>query len=230
MASLRRGEGSWVLKLIALMISIAIWFYLKNQPQLEELRISYEVIKLPVVASFSDQLLTGKCYVEISPRYVDVALKGRYAAIKKLSKENVKAYVEIPNEACNLPEGEAFYGEVKIILPQGVDLINIRPRKVKVKIYPLVHRTFQVKLKFIGQPAKSLRLMSYVLDRTKVEVYGRREDIAKVKEVVATVSLEGLEFSTRIKVPLVALDFEGNPIDEVLIDPPTVTVSVYLAR
>ncbi len=226
------------LKLLALIISIMIWFYLKNQPQLEELRIAYDVVRMPVKVTFDDELAAGTCAVSILPKFVDVGLKGRYQVLKELkeavkngSEENFKVYVEVPSEACEQLQGSnSLYLSVKVLSPRGVDVINIRPSRVLVKFEPLRELEYTVKLKLIGQPGGGMKLKGWRIDPPTVTVIAPASVVNKIDQVIVTAELEGLSFSTRLKLEPLVLDRQGKVLDGVSVHPKWVMVSLWIAR
>jgi YbbR domain-containing protein len=109
-------------------------------------------------------------------------------------------------------------------------LLSSRPNTATVSIENTVRQTFPVKVSITGTPAIGYRPLPSSVNPPEVVVMGTSQLMSQITSIEALVSVDNVRSSLEQTVPLVALDAEGNAIDDVNISPNAAVVRVPLEQ
>lgn len=132
-------------------------------------------------------------------------------------------------DLANLNEG-TYELPVKVTSQAAVQIVEINPQKVLVRLEKITKKEVPVNLVVEGKPAQGLVVGDWKIKPDRVEVAGASSVIAKIFEATAKLSLNGENSTVQKMVRLVALDANGNEIRNLVFQPFEVEVDVPLVQ
>jgi YbbR domain-containing protein len=205
----------WNLKLLALAITLGLWFAVTGQR-------APATVRLPrVQISFR---LPADMEISNDPRgEVEVTLTGSKRELDLLNGRDLVAYVDVsgmkPGERVVqlIPERV-----VKMDLPGGVRIDSIEPNTIPLRLEPRVVREVEVEARLEGKVAEGFELRAINITPNRVRVRGPASNVSELpKALTETIPLEGRKES--FAVPQTAIDISDPKVD--VID---TIVNVYL--
>jgi len=181
----------WPALLLSFLVALAAWYSLRERPPVVERALS---VPLQVVGLGQNQVAEG------APKEVFLRLRGPAPLVE--GTPPVSAYLDLSGA-----EG-AFSREVRVAVPQGVGVLEVRPARVEGRVEALFTRTLPVEVLAQGAWVRT--------DPAFVEARGPR---SRVEEAVVALGLDqGGE-----AVPLTAFGPQG-PLPGVDLSPSQVRV------
>lgn len=108
-----------------------------------------------------------------------------------------------------------------------IQIIDYQPQQVSVTLDPIVTRTIPVKIE-TGEPPTGLSLGTETQSVSSVVAKGASTQVAQVVQADATVPIDASGLDVSKEVPLVAVDANGNTVQDITLDPATVQVSIQI--
>lgn len=213
---LQRIAGDAVLALLAVVLSVILWFIVTNEqnPPVEGL-FPYELEVRPVNVKsgldvFGD---IGTVRIRISaPRDV----------WSRLRVDSFDAKVD-------LSQSEAGQREVPVrvdVRDSQVTVLEVSPRQLPVWLEPRKERQVPVRVDIRDGPPDGYSYRPPQVSPDMATVSGPASLIDQVESVVAQVSVEGARVNINQQVPLTARSVQGQSISNIRIEPQVVTVDV----
>jgi YbbR domain-containing protein len=110
---------------------------------------------------------------------------------------------------------------------EGVEVIDVSPPSVSVRIERLTSRTLLVQPRFANEPPSGTRAGDAAVTPTEVRVTGPESDVARIAAVLGTVRFgDGQTDIVAPGTPAIPVDAQGVPIDGLQVEPGIVTVTV----
>ncbi|WP_219834296.1 YbbR-like domain-containing protein [Paenibacillus sp. R14(2021)] len=121
---------------------------------------------------------------------------------------------------------------LKVNLPRGLELIEVRPSNVTVVLERLLTKEYEVKINTEGTPGKGYKVgQPIVKPNGRVHVTLPEDEMGDVAFIGGTVSVDGEEETvTDKKLKLVALDKDGNELTDAIISPNVVEVEIPITK
>lgn len=223
-ARLPRGAGSWLrqifiedwnLKLLALAITLGLWFAVTGQRAPATVRMPRVQISFRLPADME---------ISNDPRgEVEVTLTGSKRELDLLNGRDLVAYVDVSS----MKPGERVVQliperVVKMDLPGSVRIDSIEPSTIPLRLEPRVEREVEVEARLEGKVAEGYELRSINITPNRVRVRGPASRVNQLsKALTETIPLEGRNES--FAVPQTAIDVSDPKVD--VID---TIVNVYL--
>jgi YbbR domain-containing protein len=205
----------WNLKLLALAITLGLWFGVTGQRSPVTIRVRGVQInfQLPTDMEISNDPRTE----------VDFTLTGSKRDLNSINSRDLVAYVDVSGMKPGERVVQLIPGRVvKLELPEGVRIDHIEPNTVALRLEPRVEREIEVEARLEGSPPDGYELRSITINPNKVKVRGPASHVnALQKALTETIPLEGRKES--FAVPQTAIDISDTKID--VLD---ATVNVYL--
>jgi len=222
-AQLPREVGSWLrqifiedwnLKLLALAITLGLWFGVTGQRAPATVRLTR------VQISFR---LPSEMEISNDPRdEVEVTLTGSKGEIDRLNGRDLVAYVDVSDMKPGERVVQLTPGRVKIDLPEGVRIDGIEPNTIPLRLEQRIERQVEVEARLEGHLAEGYELRGINITPGKVKVRGPASHINELqKALTETIPLEGRKES--FAVAQTAIDIPDPKVD--VID---TIVNVYL--
>lgn len=204
---LARTLRSWPQKLGALLLALMLWLFVSSN----ETTTIQRSLFVPITAEGigEDEVTVGV------PENVEITVQGASSRVDRLRPENFEAILDLEGIS-----GE-FREPVRVLSPQAIELLRSNPTEVIGFVESVQQRELPVAPALLGTTPTDLRLEASV-EPGQVTVRGRSRPLESVARVIAPVPTE--EGSS--VAPLVAVDAEGRPVEEVEVAPAQATVTV----
>jgi len=208
----------WGLKLLALVITLALWLAVSSQNKPVTLRVS------GVQLNFLKH--EG---LEISnelPSTIEVVLTGSRSTLDRIGPHDLVATVDISDQRPGERIVRLSRDRVQIELPDGVTLQGFHPATLPIRLEPRVETQLDVEVKFEGTLPEGFELGSATASPAKVRLRGPADRInALHKAATETVWLDGKKESFNLSN--VAINIPDPRID--VLDP-TVDIHVEIVE
>jgi YbbR domain-containing protein len=196
----------WTLKLIALFISVGLWFAVTGQRTPTTIRLRNVQL---------DFQLPNDMEISNDPRRdVDITVSGSSDALESLNRRELIARVDVSNYR---PGDRVVQLTSKIIdLPSGIKVVKIEPNTIPLRIEPSLEREVEVEARREGNLPEGFELYNVTVTPPRVRVRGPASHVnALQKAMTETIPVEGRRES--FTVPQVAIDIPDQKIT--VIDP-----------
>jgi YbbR domain-containing protein len=197
----------WSLKLLALAITLVLWFAVtgQNQPLTIRTGVQLNLIR-PTNLDISND----------PPRSVEVVLRGSRPNLQSLSPLDLVATVDVSDQ----PAGERVIrltlDRVSMQLPDGVKIESFQPSTIPIRLEPRIERQIPVEVKTEGKPADGYEVYGINPAQPTVRVRGPASRVeALQKAPTETISLSGRKES--FTASRVAIDIYDQKIE--ILDP-----------
>lgn len=186
----------WALKLIALVITLGLWFIVTGLSTPTTRRMT-----VPLNLSVSSTAMITNQPLEM----VDIEISGDKRKVEQLNKTELGASIDLtdvqPGDRVIPLTPETVY----VPLPQGIKLTEVQPSRIAVRLEAVAEKDVEVKADVIGSPAAGFEVyqtmiapqrirvrgpasivstLQYV-QTERIDIAGRREDLA-AKQVAVT--------------------------------------------
>ncbi len=196
----------WTLKLIALAISLGLWFAVTGQrtPSTIRLRNVQLDFQLPNDMEISNE----------PPRDIDITVSGSSYALENLNRRELVARVDVSNYR---PGDRVVQLTDKIIdLPSGIKVVKIEPNTVPLRLEPSVEREVEVEARREGSLPEGFEVYGIAISPPRIRVRGPASHVnALQKAMTETLPIEGRRES--FTVTQIAIDVPDQKIT--VIDP-----------
>lgn len=194
----------WGTKLLALLISLALWYGVTGQRKPTTIRVP----RVPL-----NFRLPGNLEISNEPRTeVEITLTGSKRALDTLNVRDLVANVD----ASDLTPGEhnvqLTLERVTMGLPDGVRYGDIQPNYVQLRLEPRVERELEVEVRRSGNVAEGYELRRVTATPEKIKVRGPASHLnAMQKAPTEVISLDGRKES--FTLPQVAIEIADRKVD-----------------
>lgn len=208
----------FVVKVFALLGAAVLWFFVmsdQNPVMDSSVSVPVTVVGAPERAKVTPNVSTIK-----------VKLRGPRSAFAAVRREEIKAVLDLSDK-----EPGTHHLSVQSVLPQGLEVVSLKPEYVDVLIDPLVQKSQTLHLVPMGSVGAGFTVSRITPETDHVSLDGPETVVDTVKEVVGYVAFSGdrtADFDLR--VPLSAVDEDGRAVSDVTLTPEEVSVHVQLAR
>ena len=189
----------WGLKLIALVITLALWFGVTGLSTPTTKRFT---IPLNLNISSSAQIVNSPL------QEVEVEVSGDKRKVEQINRTDLAASLDLTDIASGERVILLSPESVAVALPQGVKLVEVAPSRIAVNLEAVEEKELEVKSVTVGEPASGYEVYSTAVLPPGVRVRGPAS-IVRILEYVQTdkIDLTGKkdEFTAK-QVPVVAPD------------------------
>lgn len=193
----------WNLKLLALAITLGLWFAVTGQrtPTTRRFRNVQLHFQLPNNMEISNDVRDK----------INLTLAGTERDLNLISATDLIATIDISDRRPGERIVQLTPGRLKIDLPNGVLLEKIEPGSVQLRLEPIVERELDVEARLEGKLAEGYELQQVSVNPQKVRVRGPASHInALIKAPTETISLEGRKES--FSLPQTAIDIPDQKV------------------
>ncbi len=201
----------WKLKLLALGITLGLWFVVTEQ----ETAVTRRFRGVPLIFQPPDGM-----QISNDPRdEIELTLSGPKHELERLSVRDIATAVEIADRSPGERTVPLTKDRVKVDLPESVRIVGIEPRTVTVRLEPQLERELEVEPRFEGRLPEGCALENVVVSPKKVTVRGPASRVNELEKApTETISLQGRCES--FSAPQTAIDIPDRRIEvlETLVD------------
>ncbi|HEY0547458.1 MAG TPA: CdaR family protein [Pyrinomonadaceae bacterium] len=208
----------WSLKLLALAITLGLWFGVTGQRTPATIRLSSVQLnfRLPSEMEISNE----------PPDKVDAILTGSKESLDRLNSRNLIAFVDVSGYQQGTHTVRLMRDTVTMDLPEGVHIDAIDPNLVALRLEPRAVREVPVEVQLDGKLPDGYELKSATTTPAKVRLRGPASHIDKVSSVqTEKISLNNLTANTNIAQASVTIND-----DKVTISDPVVSVLLEIGE
>jgi YbbR domain-containing protein len=199
------------MRILALAIAVALWFFLSWEKRENQ---SERVIQASVTYSNAEEMIV------LDPiQQVDVRVRGDARRVRTLNPLLVNVLVELQSQEPGL--AEATLSPEQVFVPEGIRVVSVNPNTLQVTLDRVRTLQLPVKVELVGEPAAGASVDEPVATPPAVEVRGPESRIGEASSVITRpVSLNGHATTFEESVSLIPPDPLAN------VDPPVVRVRV----
>ncbi|MCL6450005.1 MAG: hypothetical protein K6T75_01735 [Acetobacteraceae bacterium] len=212
-------ENEWAVRVLAVVIAVMVWFVAMSQQN--------PVVTADVGAVAVDLrgIDPGHTVLQAQPSAVTLTVRGRRGTVERLDRTQFAAWVDLSG----LGPGPA-QAAVSVVPPPGVQVVEVRPGTVSVRLDRLGRRQLRVEVALEGAPAEGYRVGAASARPSEVLLEGPEEYLGRVAGVRAGVKVAGVAAGAVSTVPVVPVDDQGRPVEGILASPGTVEVALEVSQ
>lgn len=135
-------------------------------------------------------------------------------------------HAELIANAQGLKSGTQTINIAAVHMPDNVKSYSIDPPTVTIEIEKKVTVERPVDMQIQGNPQSGYSLGDFQPGTQSVNVSGAKSEVKSVARVVGTVDISGLSETTTKIIPLEAVDSKGDVVNNVTVDPASLSVTV----
>lgn len=202
-------------KILAIILAIIMWMYVMNEqnPPFE----SSFIVPLEVRNVATDYVVFE------APETIKVKIRGPRSMVAGVHTKDIKVFVDVKN----LTEGTHTIG-VNATIPASLELVEINPDKVQLRIEPVISRQLPIEVRPTGTPASGTVLGKTATSHGQVTIEGPRTIANTVEKVVAAVDISGKSNDIAVDAVLIPINRAGKEVEGVTIYPEKTKVTVSL--
>ncbi len=208
-----------VLRIIAVLLSIILWFSVQFPGQsTNALTSNADRFPIPVKVEAS----SGMIVTAVQPSTAVVVINDDAGSLPQLSEQMLG--VSIVANAQNLGPGK----HQVTLTAEHMPLVQhtIVPATVSVTLAKQVSVSHSVKVQVSGSPASGYTVGTPTLSISSVQLSGAKSVLKSVSQVIAEVDVQGATQDISEQVSLLPVDSNGEPVTGVTTSPATATVSI----
>jgi YbbR domain-containing protein len=204
------------LKIISVLLAVCLWAYVMvRENPVVEVTIAKATIELAPPP--------GLTVVECNPETAELRINGPRGVLARLSQAQLMLTVDLT--------GQEAGTHVLLLrgphLPRGVTLVSLAPTTVRVTLDKTETETRQITVKLSGEPAPGFVFSPPSATPGEAKVTGAASLLARVSRLVAEADASGVGAATELtKVPVIAVDDQGDTIAGLRVNPAEVSVTV----
>lgn len=191
---------NWSIKLLSLALSVSLWFYVTSKGKTEmTLTVPLELRNIP-----QDMAVVGNVAGAL-----DVRVQGQERVLRDITIGK-KVFGALDLSLTKVGENIVPISPDDIRRPSGVTVMHISQSEVKVKLEPLVRKTFRLKPILHGLPAAGYRVRKTTVTPPRIIAEGP-ESIIKTLESLQTmpIDVQGANANLTIEPKI---DYQGKSI------------------
>jgi YbbR domain-containing protein len=196
--SVKQGSPSkHMLKVISLIVSMTLWFYVLNSEPLEvDRRVPLVFIKPPGLA----------INVEI-PKSVKVKVKGSRAFVQGIDLSQEKLIVDLKDFPYSQETFAVTFESSMVRLPFGVEVLEIQPKQVMLSLEREINKFVPVRVRSVGEIGKDLKLVQKSFKPKRFKIRGPYTVLKKIGLLeTVPVDLSTLEGEGGVRLGLEKVD------------------------
>ncbi|NMA55228.1 MAG: hypothetical protein GX952_04775 [Firmicutes bacterium] len=208
-----------VVRVVALVLAFVMWLFVVNEQNPQDTRI---ISVLPELRNIPAGMVLAE---DIKP--VSVRLRGRRNDLYAIGASEISLFADLAAGT----EGEETYPIRVESLPDNLQLVQVNPPEVAVKLEAIIQKEIPVELAQRGDPAAGYSASEPVVSPVQVLIEGPRSRVNIASRAVVRLDLEGAHEDLHVSVPVQILDNKGAPAAEGLrIKPEVIDVMLPIAR
>lgn len=204
-------------KILALIMAVTLWLYVTNEQN------------PPVEASVSVPLEVRNVAASLvavdAPETVRVKVRGPRSITAGLTPQDIRAFLDLRG----LAEGR-HPARVYAQVPTSLELVEIQPDKVTVRVDGKASRTLPVEVRVTGTATAGTVVAKATIAPQQVTVEGPKGIVESVDRAVVSLDLTGKSADfTAQQVPLL-ISRDGRAVEGLTVYPDKISVTASLAR
>jgi len=206
---------NWGIKLVSLVLSLTLWFYVTSKGKTEmTLTVPLELRNIP----------QGMTVVGDVAGYLDVRVQGQERALRDISTgKKITAVLDLSLTRPGMNTVSLSPDDIR--RPSGVAVTHLSLSEIRVKLEPLIHRTLRLKTLLRGSPAPGYRVVKAAVTPPRITVEGPESVITAITNLeTMPIDVQGATEAMTIEPKI---DYQGQPVK--LLDK-NITVRITIER
>lgn len=203
------------LKLVSILLSILLWFYVNIFVSPITKRTFIEPIEIRNAPTLTK--------VELQTTKATVTLEGTRRDFIFAGPNPVKPYVDLLNARPG-----SIQVPVKVIFQPRLSIVSIKPEQVIVEIEQLQRKEVNIIAEVIGSPADGFIAEPPTLSRKTVTVEGLPEVVEKITHAKVFANIQNIKNSYSESLGIILYGKTGDIKDEVKVIPDRITVDILV--
>ena len=223
---IKKLTGNIGLKLVSLGLAFLLWLFVVS---IENPVMNLSFSSIPITIENGDVMeAQGKAFeLNDSSRTVTVTVKAERSVLSELSRDNIKASVDMTNL-----DGNKVPIEVKSTrYSDRIQSINPSKEFATVFIEDLASSQFSIQVETNGNLAAGYAVGTASVQNNVVRVKGPESVVSSIAGAVVRVNVSGMTSEIRTVLPILLLDKDGDEVDtsalEVSLDQVAVSVDIW---
>ena len=191
---------NWGIKLISLLLAVTLWFYVTSKGKTEmTLTVPLQLRNIPQNMTVVGNV-TG---------YIDVRVQGQERLLRDItSGKKVSGILDLSRTKPG--ENTVRISPDDIDRPSGVAVTYISPPDIKVKLEPLVRKTFRLRPLLHGAPAAGYRVAKITVTPPKIAIDGPTSAMAALDFLqTMPIDIQGAKADVTVEPKI---DYQGQPV------------------
>lgn len=191
---------NWGIKLLSLALSLTLWFYVTSKGKTEmTLTVPLELRNIP-----QNMAVVGNVAGSL-----DVRVQGQERVLRDVTIGK-KVYGVVDLNQTKVGENTVAVSPDDIRRPAGVAVTHMSLSELKVKLEPLVRRTFRLKTILLGAPAAGYRLTKVSVSPGKITVEGPASVVKTLSDLqTMPIDIQGAKESMTVEPKI---DYQGKQV------------------
>jgi YbbR domain-containing protein len=183
---------NWIIKVVCLVAAVGLWIYVAN--------IQNNISKFPgtiKINAFNTPMNLVAIYDDSE---VQIKVMTQATTLQKLSTDSFSAFVDLSG----LNEGTYDLSVNVVSLVPGVQIVNISPEKISVRLDSIVTKEVPISPKVEGSAGENMTTGETVFNPNIVKLTGAKSILDNINDVEAKIALDGetADFSRNVTLTL----------------------------
>ncbi len=206
---------NWPAKLTAIIISIALWFFVLGAENPQDTRtLTLRVVTVNAPA--------GTMPISVTPGEAEVRVRGRTMFFEQSDFERMRLRADLTGATV----GEQTVPLSVSGLPLGLQVMPGHPISAQVRLDKLIERKRPVQCIKVGEPSSEFVVDSASPTPDEIKIIGATSVVARVARVVVVVDMSGLNSSHESEAEVEARDLRDVVVSGLTFEPARVKVKV----
>jgi YbbR domain-containing protein len=206
---------NWGIKLVSLALSLSLWFYVTSKGKTElTLTAPLELRNIP----------QGMTVVGDVAGYVDVRVQGQERSLRDITLgKKVGGILDLSMTKAG--ENAVRVSPDDIRRPAGVAVTYIAPSVIKVKLEPLMRKTFKLRPILHGALAPGYRIRRIAVAPPRITIEGPSSAVAAFGKLqTMPIDIQGAKENVTVEPKI---DYQGQPIK---LQEKNISVRIFIER
>ncbi|KUK97935.1 MAG: hypothetical protein XE06_0251 [Anaerolineaceae bacterium 46_22] len=209
--------------LTALVFAVGVWVFAVTQADPTVTQTYPQPIEIEVIGLDPSLTIVN----EISQQ-VNLTIRAPSSVFAQL--QNDHNLIDVTLDLSGLEAGvHTLTPQVNISL-SPTEVVRMNPGTVFVKLDSIITEQFPIQVNMLGNPAIGFDVETPALAQDTVIISGPESVVSSVSKVITEVSIVDVSEDIQRTVDLIALDAQGNQIEELSITPSSVQVSIPVTQ
>ncbi|MDR3592155.1 MAG: CdaR family protein [Negativicutes bacterium] len=204
-------------KILAIILASVLWLYVTNEQN--------PPVETSLAVPLETRNVVSPLVVVDTPDSVRVKVRGSRSMIAGLQAQDVSAVLDMRG----LGEGR-HYAKVAVQVPLSLELLEVSPDKVQVRLDTVVSRKLPVEIRLSGTAATGTAVARVLATPEQVTIEGPRSTVDSADKILLPLDLSGRNADFSVGVIPVVVNREGKEVEGLTVLPERVSISAQLVR
>lgn len=205
--------------LLALILALTVWVAaVSAEDPIEE-----RAFTNPIPIELRGQP-EGLLMLNDPPSAVRITLRAPQSVWDDLSSDDIEVWADL----ASISSGEQRLQLEYDVGLRPAEVTRLEPSAITIRAEPAATKELPIDIEVNGEPAVGYRASLPAISPDRVTLTGPSSAVSRVDGVQAEVDISGRSQDVTEESALIALDAEGNRVEDALLDPATVEISIAI--